>query len=62
MKTIRKFTAMSLAVMALLSLTCLTSCKDDEDENLVIAGFTYQVDSSNFLKVSFTNTSQNYTT
>ncbi|HAW59232.1 MAG TPA: hypothetical protein DCX03_09535, partial [Bacteroidales bacterium] len=48
--------------MALFSITYLTSCNDDEDENLVIAGFTYKVDSSNFLKVIFTNTSQNFTT
>ncbi|GAB6279311.1 MAG: hypothetical protein STSR0006_13170 [Lentimicrobium sp.] len=62
MKTARKLMAMSFALMALFSITYLTSCNDDEDENLVIAGFTYKVDSSNFLKVIFTNTSQNFTT
>jgi hypothetical protein len=53
MKTARKLMTMSFALMALFSITYLTSCNDDEDENLVIAGFTYKVDSSNFLKVIF---------
>ena len=49
------FWLLALAVVA----AQLVSCKKDPEPE-VIAGFTYQVDASDFRKVTFTNASQNY--
>jgi len=38
----------------------LVSCKKDEKEPDVLASFTYEVDATDFKKVTFTSTSQNY--
>ena len=53
---------LSLSRLLLLFLVAvqLTSCKKDEKEPDVLASFTYTIDASDFKKVSFTSTSQNY--
>jgi len=44
----------------LLFIPLIISCKKTTTEPDVIASFTYQVDASDFKKVTFTNASQNY--
>jgi PKD repeat protein len=48
-----------LFMLLLAVFSFVTACKKDKLET--ISGFSYEVDASNFLKVYFTNTSQNYT-
>jgi PKD repeat protein len=48
----------SWAVLLLMTLTLVYSCKKDKQAD-VIAGFTYAQDASNFLKITFTNNSEN---
>ncbi|MBK7212118.1 MAG: PKD domain-containing protein [Bacteroidales bacterium] len=57
----KHFNKYSWAVLLLLVIPLLFSCKDEEEAD-VIAGFTYSQDASDFLKFTFTNTSQNYAT
>jgi PKD repeat protein len=59
MKHFKKY---SWAVLLLLIVPLIFSCKKDEAEPDVIASFTYAQDASNFLLYTFTNTSQNYST
>ncbi len=47
-----------LAMLAVISLW--TSCKEDEEEPEVIASFSFVVDAVDYLKVTFTNESQNF--
>jgi PKD repeat protein len=49
-------------VLFLLAVFQLASCKDDTAEDDVIASFTFQVDETDYKKVTFTNASQNYAT
>lgn len=57
----KHFNKYSWAVLLLLVIPLLFSCKKEEEAD-VIAGFTYAQDASDFLKFTFTNTSQNYAT
>jgi PKD repeat protein len=47
------------AAMFLMALTFWTSCKEEEEAQ-VVASFTFTVDAVDFMKVTFTNESQNY--
>jgi PKD repeat protein len=58
MKQLNKY---SWAVLLLLVIPLVFSCKKDEEAD-VIASFSWQIATDNFLKVTFTNTSQNYET
>jgi len=49
-------------VFFLLMLTQIISCKKDEEKPDVIASFTFQVDTIDFKKVTFTNLSSNFST
>lgn len=49
-------------MIALLLVVQFTSCKKDPDPPAVIASFTFAVDATDFMKVQFTNASQEYTT
>lgn len=49
-----------LLLVLLLAGSIFTACKKDDDKQEVIAGFTFTVDETDFRKVTFTNTSQNY--
>lgn len=49
------------ALLLLVIPLVFSSCKKSEEAE-VIAGFTYQADPVNFLKITFTNTSQNFAT
>jgi PKD repeat protein len=57
MKRIMK---LSWALMLLLSVAFVSSCKDDESEPEVIASFSYAVDAADFMKVTFTNESKEF--
>jgi len=61
MSNYRKLGQVVFALLTMTAIFGLSSCSKDEEKE-VLAGFTYQVDQVNFLKVTFTNTSQNYTT
>jgi len=43
-------------------IVVMVSCKKEEDDKDVIASFTFEVDSVDFLKVAFTNRSSNFST
>jgi PKD repeat protein len=51
---------LSWALLLLLAVTLVSSCKKSDPEPAVIASFTYTVDASDFLKVNFVNESKNY--
>ena len=53
---------LSWAVLLILITALSISCKKKTTEPEVIASFTYQVDASDFKKVTFTSASQNYAT
>lgn len=54
---------MMWVIVTFLVMSQLVSCKKDNPVNEdVIASFTYQVDATDFKKVAFTSTSQNYST
>ena len=50
------------AMLLILTVTLVSSCKKDDPEPAVIASFTFSVDAADFSKVLFTNASQNYAT
>lgn len=56
MKQTFKFFTFMLAVVGMISMS---SCKKDKEAE-VLASFSYTADASNFLKIQFTNESQNY--
>jgi PKD repeat protein len=49
-----------MGLFLMVSLFMITGCKKDP-ENEVLSSFVFKVDSTNFLKVNFTNASQNFT-
>jgi PKD repeat protein len=51
---------LSWALLFLLTVTLVSSCKKDDPEAAVIASFTFQVDATDFMKVAFTSESQNF--
>ena len=53
---------LSWAVLLILITALSISCKKKTTEPEVIASFNYQVDASDFKKVTFSSTSQNYST
>lgn len=57
----KKFFSNLGLLTALFALVAVVSCKKEDDPE-VISGFTYKADATNFLKVDFTNASQNYKT
>jgi len=57
MKRIMK---LSWALLFILTVTLVSSCKDDEKEPDVIASFTSSVNAADFMTVAFTNESQNF--
>ncbi len=57
MKNVPKY---SWAMLILMALVMVSSCKKKETTPPVIASFTYVVDATDFLKVTFTSQSQNY--
>lgn len=57
----KKLSQLKWVLAVLLIATQFISCKkDDPADPEVIASFTFQVDATDFMKVAFTNTSQNY--
>jgi PKD repeat protein len=56
----KKTISLAGALIFLLVLTQLISCKKDEKEPDVIASFTYMQDTNDFMKVAFTNMSTNF--
>lgn len=56
----RKFAKYSWAIMLLLIVAQITSCKKDEKEPEVISSFTFVVDAANYKLVTFTSTAQNF--
>ena len=58
----KHLTKHSWAMIALLFITLLSACKEDEAEPEVIASFTYVVDAADFKKITFTNAAQNFET
>lgn len=52
---------LSMAVLFLVSVAQLISCKKEKEDLEVLASFTYKMDSADFKKVIFTNWSKNYT-
>jgi PKD repeat protein len=57
MKRIMK---LSWVLLLMLTVAFVSSCKDDTSEPAVIASFTYGIDASDFMKVTFTNESKEY--
>ena len=57
MKNVSKY---SWAMLILMALVMVSSCKKKETTPAVIASFIYKVDAVDFTKVTFTNQSQNY--
>lgn len=55
----KKIVKLSAAMLLLLGVVFISSCKKDKDKE-VMASFTYVQDAGNFLKVNFTNESQNF--
>ena len=53
---------LSWALLFLLTVTLVSSCKKDTSEPAVIASFTFKVDAADFMKVAFTNESKNFKT
>lgn len=51
-----------LSIMAIALLIQVISCKTDDPAPEVISSFTFVVDAADFKKLTFTNTSQNYST
>ncbi len=51
---------LSWVLLLMLSVAFVSSCKDDEKEPEVIASFTFAVDASDFMKVTFTNESKEF--
>ena len=62
-KNAMTFFLRGLAILPILALLVVTSCKDDDDvvNPDPIASFQYAVDAQNFLSVTFSNFSQNAT-
>ncbi|HSW67741.1 MAG TPA: PKD domain-containing protein, partial [Bacteroidales bacterium] len=60
MKKIVNFSAAALVLLAIATL--IGSCRRDDPEPEVIASFTFVVDTVDFMKVTFTNESQNFST
>lgn len=58
----KKILILSTALLLVVLLAFMNSCKKDEEEADVIASFTYVVDVNDFTKVVFTNESQNAAT
>ncbi len=58
----KNFFRFSWAMLAIVLVAQFTSCKKDEPAPEVIASFTYAVDGTDFMKVKFTNASQQYAT
>ena len=58
----KNFFRLSWAMIALVLVAQFTSCKEDDPAPEVIASFTFAVDASDFMKVQFTNASQQYAT
>ena len=56
----KKTFSLAGALLFLLLLTQLISCKKDDEEQDVIASFSYAVDSADFMTIHFTNLSTNY--
>lgn len=59
-----RWSTMLLLLAGIFSLVSMTSCKDDKDEDdpkNPVASFQYAIDQDDFLKVTFTNFSQNAT-
>ncbi|MEI6575336.1 MAG: PKD domain-containing protein [Bacteroidota bacterium] len=56
----KQFTKYSLAILALTAVVFMTSCKKKDSNNAVISSFSYTADATDFLKIHFTNESQNY--
>lgn len=56
----KKTLSLSGVIFFLLLLTQIISCKKEEKDPDVIASFTFQVDAVDFMKVAFTNQSQNF--
>ena len=52
---------LSVAVLVLVAIAQVISCKKDKKDLEVLSSFAYKIDSSNFKKVVFTNWSKNYT-
>jgi PKD repeat protein len=53
---------LSWALLFLLTVTLVSSCKKDTPEPAVIASFTFTPDAADFMKVAFTSESQNFKT
>ncbi len=58
----KKTLLFSTGFLLLVLVTFISSCKEDEPEDDVIASFTFTVDANDYKKVVFTNESQNYAT
>jgi len=56
----KQFTKLSLVIMALVAVVFVSSCKKKDSAKDVIASFTFTTDPADFLKIQFTNESQNY--
>lgn len=56
----KKYISLTGAIFFLLVLTQIISCKKEEKDPEVIASFTSQADAVDFMKVAFTNQSQNF--
>lgn len=57
----RNTVRLSLAVLLLLAIVHIISCKKDKADLEVLSSFAYQLDSMDYKTVSFTNWSKNYT-
>lgn len=55
----KKIIRLSVAMLILTSVAFLSSCKKDDKKELM-ASFSYVADANNFLKITFTNESQNF--
>ena len=58
----KKLSMFTWVIMLAMMVTLFVTCKKDESEPDVLAGFTYVVDGSNFRTIIFTNTSSNFST
>jgi PKD repeat protein len=58
----KHFFRLSWVMIALVMVAQFSSCKKDEPTPQVIASFTFAVDATNYMKVQFTNASQEYAT
>ena len=52
---------LSAALLLLVAMAQILSCKKEKEDLEVLASFSYQLDSMDFKKVIFTNWSKNYT-